>query len=396
MKKSAYFITILLLLSMVLSAAGQNNEGIKFRTASFDEAIALSKSEKKPIFLHAFASWCHYCEYMTDSVYSKKEIGDFYNRNFICIRMDMEKEGRELNKKLKVRTFPTLVYFDYRDIVMMHRIAGKRSAEEFLQTGKEALDSTKQLRTYEKKYYNKTAKAEEILTYFRMLDKAGLDNQAPINAYLMNIDVNEMLKPINWRIMYDLFREADLPAFQKVIENKKYYAEKYSADSIENKIISVYNYALMNRVQQLDSAGYENMISKLRNSNLDLRDKIISYAELNKVKMKSEWLRYEELAIPFIEKYCMNDYRRLNEVAANFYERVGHRESLLKAEDWARKAVTMADNVRHNHTLAGLCYKLGKKTEALQAAKHAIELGQQKGVDVKQTVLLLEKIEEMP
>jgi len=396
MKKSAYFITILILLSMVLSVAGQNNEGINFRTASFDEAIALSKSEKKPIFLHAFASWCHYCEYMTDSVYSKKEIGDFYNRNFICIRMDMEKEGRELNKKLKVRTFPTLVYFDYRDIVMMHRIAGKRSAEEVLQTGKDALDSTKQLRTYEKKYYNKTAKAEEILTYFRMLDKAGLDNQAPINAYLMNIDVNEMLKPVNWRIMYDLFREADMPAFQKVIENKKYYAEKYSADSIDNKIISVYNYALMNRVQQLDSAGYENIINKLRNSNLDLRDKIISYAELNKVKMKSEWLRYEELAIPFIEKYCMNDYRRLNEVAANFYERVGHRESLLKAEDWARKAVTMADNVRHNHTLAGLCYKLGKKTEALQAAKHAIELGQQKGVDVKQTVLLLEKIEEMP
>lgn len=396
MKKQAYFITILLLLSLALTAAAQTNEGIKFRTTSFDEAIALAKAEKKPIFLHGYASWCHYCEFMTDSVYSKKEIGDFYNRNFICIRMDMEKEGRELNKKLKVRSFPSLVYFDYRDIIMMHRISGKRSAEEFLQTGKDALDSTKQLRTYEQKYYNKTAKPEEILTYFRMLDKAGLDNQIPINAYLMNIDVNEMLKPINWRIMYDLFKEADLPAFQKVIENKKYYAEKYSADSIENKILSVYNYALMNRVQQLDSAGYENMINKLRNSNLDLRDKIISYAELNKVKMKSEWLRYEELAIPFIERYCMNDYRRLNEVAANFYERVGHRESLLKAEDWARKAVSMADNVRHNHTLAGICYKLGKKTEALQAAKHAIELGQLKGVDVKQTVLLLEKIEEMP
>lgn len=396
MKKLLRTLALLLSVLNAIPSISQTTEGLKFRSITFEEAIKAAKAEKKPIFLHGYASWCHYCEFMTDSVYPLKQTGDFYNKNFICIRMDMEKDGRELNKKLKVQNYPTLVFFDYRDIVMMHRVAGKRSAEEFLQLGKDALDSTKQLRSYEQKYYSKTAKPEEILIYFRMLDKAGLDNQAPINTYLMGLDINDMIKPVNWRIMYDLFREAELPAFQKIMENRKLYAEKYTADSIENKIISVYNFALMNRVQRLDSLGYDNMITKLRNSNLDLRDKIIGYAELNKVKMKSEWLRYEELAIPFIENYCMNDYRRLNEVAANFYERVGHRESLLKAEGWARKAVSILDNVRNNHTLAGLCYKLGNKADALQAARHAIEIGTKNGIDTKQTVLLLEKIEEMP
>ncbi len=392
--KKITLLALLLLPLIVLSQTGEKN-GIRFRAISFDEAISVSKAEKKPIFLHAYASWCHYCEFMNDSVYTDPAVADFYNKYFVCIKMDMEKEGREFNKKIRIKNFPTHVFFDFNNAVMMHRSAGRKYSPEFLQLGKDALDSTKQLRTFERKYFDKTANMEEISTYMKMLEKAGLDNQVTINGYLSGLSDAELLKYENWRIMYDMFREVEMAAFQRVMALRAEYARIYTADSIENKIISLYNTALMTRVQKLDTLGYANMIEKLRKSGLDLSEKIIAYASLNRHKMRSDWKNYQEEAVPFIEKYCADDYRRLNEVAYNFYERITNKELLAKAETWARKAVSIQDNIKNNHTLASLCFKMGKKEAALEACQHTIVLAKEKAIDYKQSLLLLEKIEQL-
>jgi len=392
MKKSN--LTALLLL-FFLRIHAQEDTGIRFVKEGFDAAVQKAKAEKKPVFLHAYASWCHYCQFMADSVYTDREVSEFYNSNYISVKMDMEQEGREMNKKLRVKTYPTIVFFDYNGTGMMHRESGKKSKAEFLQLGRDALDSTKQLRTFERRYYNKTATVAEITTYFKMLDKAGLDNQAPINAYLEGLSDQKMLEYENWRIMYDLFKEVELPAFGRVMALRKGYEEKYTADSIDNKVISLYMTALMSRVQKLDTGGYNNMITKLKKSGMDLSEKIIDYAELNKAKMKSDWKTYQQLAVPFIEKHCMQDYRRLNEVAYNFYERVNDTLLLSKAIVWSETAVATQDNVRNNHTLASLYYKAGRKKEARAACLHTMEIAKRIKVDYRQSTLLLEKIEEL-
>lgn len=390
-----FLSTILPVLFLWTIASAQDQQGIAFRPISFDEAVRQSKIENKPIFLHAFASWCHYCAGMVDSVYTDPEVGSFYNQRFVCIKMDMEKEGKELNKKLRVKTFPTLVYFDSTAAIMMHRVAGKRGRQELIQTGQDALDSARNLRAYEQRYFAKRGSAKEYAVYFKMLDQAGLENQPAINAYLSDLPNEAMLQYDNWRILYDLFRDSEASAFQRVLLMRPEFAKKYTADSIDNKILTVYNGDLMTRVQKLDTAGYQSMIAKLEKSKLDIADKIIAYAELNRAKMKSDWKKYQELAVPFIESYCTDDYRRLNEVAYNFYERANDPGLVNKAIVWSEKAVSMQDNIRHNHTLASLYYKAGRKKAAMDACNHTIEIAKRNKVDYKQSTLLLEKIEEM-
>lgn len=365
---------LLLFISISISGYSQLRDSIHFLPITFDEAIVKAKADKKPIFLHAYASWCHYCSEMTEKVYTDINVANFYNKNFINIKMDMEKEGKNLNKKLKVQNFPAHIFFDYPATTMMHREAGKKDVLDFITLGYDALDTTKQLRTFERKYFSKTATVPEIYTYFKMLDRAGLDNQTGVNSYLLGLSDEELLKQENWRIMYDLFKDVDMPAFNRVILNKDAYQQIYTEDSIDNKILGVYNGALMTRVQKLDTLGYNDMISKLGKSKLVIADKIIAYAHLNRAKMKSDWKNYQELAVPFIEKFCQNDYRRLNEVAYNYYERVIDREQLVKAEAWAKAAVKMGDNVRHNYTLACIQYKLQKKEDAMIVCKHTIYL----------------------
>ena len=386
---------LLLFISISFSSYSQLRDSIHFLPITFDEAIVKAKADKKPIFLHAYASWCHYCSEMAEKVYTDINVANFYNKNFINIKMDMEKEGKNLNKKLKVQNYPAHIFFDYPATTMMHREAGKKDVLDFITLGYDALDTTKQLRTFERKYFSKTATVPEIYTYFKMLDRAGLDNQTGVNSYLLGLSDEELLKQENWRIMYDLFKDVDMPAFNRVILNKDAYQQIYTEDSIDNKILGVYNGALMTRVQKLDTLGYNDMISKLGKSKLVIADKIIAYAHLNRAKMKSDWKNYQELAVPFIEKFCQNDYRRLNEVAYNYYERVIDREQLVKAEAWAKAAVKMGDNVRHNYNLACIQYKLQKKEDAMIVCKHTIYLAKMAGVESKTADLLLEKIEAL-
>ncbi|MFM9007963.1 MAG: thioredoxin family protein [Bacteroidota bacterium] len=381
--------------SVFFKSLGAVPDSLLFRNLSFEEAVIASKAEKKPIFLHAYVAWCHYCKEMTDSVYTDPEVGRYYNENFICIRIDLEKEGKELNKKLRAKTFPTHVFFDTANAVLMHRSAGKRSKPEFLELGREALDTTKQLRTYERRSFEKRASMQDIVTYFKMLDRAGLDNQITINGYLSGLSEADMLKYYNWRIIYDLFRDAEASSFQRLILLRGEYARKYTQDSIDNKIITAYNGALMSRVQKLDTSGYQSLITKLSRSNLEITDKIIAYAELNRCRMKSDWKNYQVQGITFIEKYGAGDHRRLGEVAHYFYERVNDQDALEKAVSWAEQAVAIEDNIRNNHTLANLYYKTGQQEKARKTCLHTIEIAKKKEIDYKQSTLLLEKIDEM-
>jgi hypothetical protein len=205
----------------------------------------------------------------------------------------------------------------------------------------------------------------------------------------------EMLNYENWRIVYDLFRDAEASSFQRLLLLRGDYAKRYTQDSIDNKIITAYNASLMSRVQKLDTSGYQSLIAKLSRSNLEIADKIIAYGELNRYRMKSDWKNYQLQGIVFIEKYGAGDHRRLGEVAHYFFERVNDQDALKKAVSWGEQAVAIEDNIRNNHTLANLYYKTGQQEKARKTCLHTIEIAKKKEVDYKQSTLLLEKIDAM-
>jgi thioredoxin-related protein len=387
----------ILFLALSFNAQGQHNpqQGIHFRDIPLSDAYRASAKENKLVFLHAYASWCHYCDYMRDSVYSKSEVAAFFNKNFISIRMDMEKEGRDLNRKMRVANFPTQIFYDSTGTVV-HRAAGKREAQELLETASTALDPDKRLYAFEQKFKFRTITPAEAYRFFVLTFKAGLDNQALINAYFEDIPDSYFLEDAYWRILYDLYRDTERPLMQRFINMKDELAAKYTTDSVENRIISSYNSTLMMKVQKLDSLGYREQLRKLEAQGNVLSKKIVAYAELNRFRLTSHWKEYLMLADPFVKEFCSNDYRRLNEIAQNFYERATDPSDLMKALAWAQQSVNLMDNYRNNHTLAALNYKLKQKEEAKKAANHALVIAGQKNLDPKQTVLLLEKIEELP
>ncbi|MGL4363657.1 MAG: thioredoxin family protein [Bacteroidales bacterium] len=86
---------------------------INFFRGTFDQALALAQKEKKVIFLDAYASWCGPCKAMDRNVFSNKELGNFYNENFINLKIDWESaQGEALQDKYPLQAYPTMFYID--------------------------------------------------------------------------------------------------------------------------------------------------------------------------------------------------------------------------------------------------------------------------------------------
>jgi thiol-disulfide isomerase/thioredoxin len=101
---------LLLITSFITTIAfGQ----IEFKHLTLAEGKALAKKENKPLFVDVFAIWCGPCKYMANTTFKDPAIGEYYNKNFICIKVDGEKEdGPSVMSTYQITAYPTLLYFN--------------------------------------------------------------------------------------------------------------------------------------------------------------------------------------------------------------------------------------------------------------------------------------------
>lgn len=126
--------------STVKKVSGKSDEGISFFEGSWPEALEFAKKEKKLIFLDAYASWCGPCKMMARNTFTKKEVGDFFNANFVNVKLDMEKDpdGRRLSGKYRLRAYPTLYFVDHEENII-HQELGYQKPNQLISIGKKVV-----------------------------------------------------------------------------------------------------------------------------------------------------------------------------------------------------------------------------------------------------------------
>ncbi len=146
------FLCALIMMSFKLSFSQE--VGIKFEHGlSWKQIVAKATKEHKGIFVDCYTTWCGPCKYMSSTIFPMKEVGDFFNKNFICVKaqMDTSKKDDEhtiawradassLEKKYLVHVYPTFLYFSSNGNPL-HRSVGAGGATSIIKEGKNALDS---------------------------------------------------------------------------------------------------------------------------------------------------------------------------------------------------------------------------------------------------------------
>ncbi len=174
--------------------AGKKNEGIKFEKISFEEALKQAAKENKLIFVDCYTVWCDPCKRMDINIFPKKEVGGFYNKHFINLKIDMEKgEGINLKNEYGVNAFPTFLYINNNREVI-HKSTGACDIEGFIKNAKVALDPSTNLYSFNKKYKSGVRDIQFLKEYLELLKCAyDMSYQSVFDEYFKLVSKEEML-----------------------------------------------------------------------------------------------------------------------------------------------------------------------------------------------------------
>lgn len=117
-----------------------NAQGISFEhNKSWNDIVQKAKAENKLIFMDAYTVWCGPCKALQARVFPDKQLGEYFNSNFVNAKIDMERgEGPTLASKFKVRAYPTLFFIDPNTQEIVVQALGYREVADLLNIGKQA------------------------------------------------------------------------------------------------------------------------------------------------------------------------------------------------------------------------------------------------------------------
>lgn len=87
--------------------------GVDFFEGSFKAALAKAKKENKLVMFDAYTTWCGPCKVLKTKVFPNKELGEYINKRFVSIGVDMEAgEGIQLANQYPLDGYPTIFFLD--------------------------------------------------------------------------------------------------------------------------------------------------------------------------------------------------------------------------------------------------------------------------------------------
>ncbi len=162
-------------------------DGIRFETLKWAQIKAKALKEHKMIFLDAFASWCGPCKYMEENIYSDKKTADYFNENYINVKIDMEiGEGPTLSEEFNVSAYPTFLFFTPEG-KLVHKSVGALEIDEFIELGKKARQPDQQYFTLKNKAKTGLLDDASFLRWVEQADKLEDDDKDElVKKYVVN------------------------------------------------------------------------------------------------------------------------------------------------------------------------------------------------------------------
>lgn len=148
LQKIGWIWTLLLLTTVSVKATGPGDAskptvetGIQFTDDAWAAIVKKAKTENKIIFLDAYASWCTPCKKLQKEVFTRSDVGELFNKNFINVKVDMERgEGPQLARLFPLEAYPTLFFIEPSGKIV-RKVIGYRTPEQLIALGKSVLNT---------------------------------------------------------------------------------------------------------------------------------------------------------------------------------------------------------------------------------------------------------------
>lgn len=368
-------------------------EGIEFVHDSVATVIEKAKLEKKIIFVDAYTTWCGPCKKLASEVFPQPQVGDFFNANFINLKLDMEKgEGPEFAKKYNIRSYPTLLFLDAEG-KELNRVVGFRTAEALLKEARKSLVNDEQIALLKKEYESGSRDKAFMAKYVRALQTVDDASLPRISGdWVGMLSPSDLQDRETLRLLYDISNRITSKSFDFLLQHREKFEAEYGADKVARKIVKSAEETLPIAIKNKDTGLLKEINNVLLKSGSDNSKELACKAQLNYYSNIENWKTYTKIATDYLDQNDVQDHNMLNTIAWQFFLHVDNAKQLAKAESWAAKSVALKGEYANNDTYAAILYKLGKKADALVAAEKAISIAKLEKKDYKSTQQLIDKI----
>ncbi|WP_065220661.1 MULTISPECIES: thioredoxin family protein [Butyricimonas] len=266
-----------------------------FQELDLAGALEKAKGEGKMVLVDCYTSWCGPCKMMASKILPLKEVGDFLNERFVCVKYDMEKgEGPEIAKKYGVEAYPTFLLLKADGTLIQPLVGMTTTGEEFVYKVKLALGDISTVKM-DSLYANGHRMTRFVLSYLKALqateqfDKARAvssellktmnDSQKSFGTYwFIYEDVN--ISPIGSENVNYLLDHAD--NFRKGVGEKTVNAKL--AALLETQLEDI----LRGRNKNASLADVEKLKQRLEACNLPGREDLSDYVTLAKAMITKD------------------------------------------------------------------------------------------------------------
>ena len=250
MKKIVFLVIVFCVTASYFARHGYaQDSGIRFEeNTDWERVVKKAAGEKKLIFIDCYTSWCGPCQFMSQTIFPKKEVGNFFNANFINVKYDMEKDssGVQLCAKYQVHAYPTLLFIDPATEELVHKAVGAVNVSQLLAIGEQAMDPNENLRNMKVRYLAGERGAEFLKGYFVTLMFAGdKQNQGKVALeYIDCLTIKDLAEKENWGFLSNFSYDPLSKIVGDMLDSLDYTYQVIGEEKASEYLYNVFNGAV--------------------------------------------------------------------------------------------------------------------------------------------------------
>lgn len=344
MKSKKYYLCLIFLFFFSFNGVYKLvAQEITFFEGKYDAALKQAKQEGKPVFIDFYATWCGPCKELARTVFTDLEIKAYYDRHFVCVRVDVDKEEK-LADKYEITSMPTLVFLDSKG-KEIKRFSGLVHKKHFLDAGQEVCGERPTLPEMYKQYQKneqdlQLLQAVLLETPFYVEETPGVDGKRwkdrmfeLFPKYVQMKGLPQMINSDDFELfmLYNLdvhrgdsilnFLNTHYKEFEKVVDPRDVWQYVISKQG-----------ALINQLAKAGDLGYQ---EELKRVDGDMKD---IYSKISNSKL-SVYNTMKNQADALYALYAEKDEAKYLDLKENYFTQIGDLVSFRDYQDAIRGMV---------------------------------------------------------
>ena len=384
-------LTFLLFFSLTLSFSAIS-QGIEFFDGNYKDAFTLAEEQGKLVFVDAYAQWCGPCKRMAATTFKEASVGDFFNQEFVNLKIDMEKgQGLEFRQKYPVSAYPTLMFINGKGEIV-HKSTGAKDADGILKLAKLAMRKDDRSADFATKYEAGDRDFDLVLNYVKALNKVGKPSLAISNDYIRSKP--DITKKQIAEFLFEATTDADSRLFSMMMDHRSILESLKGKDEVVAQIEK----ACCKTVDKAIDFESEDLLKRAKEK---MKKNAKSGYKAFNIKSDMDYFegigsidKYLDKVDTYTNKIIKDDADKLIEQGKHLASKYkSNTKAVLLLQESFERSFKISDSVNNRIDYASILHKLKKVDKALVHAKQARVLAERNGEDVKKADRLIKYLE---